>query len=118
MGHAAWGGAHAHLSTAQRVGSAVAAIIWTAAGLIVLGRAGFWSAGRSVCLFRWGTWLVVALLGIGAVLIFASQSRWENLVLGPVSVLLSILCTVVARGAERERKPAIAMRGNSDFAAI
>jgi hypothetical protein len=73
-GHAAWGRAHAHLSTAQRIGSAVAAIIWTAAGLIVLGRVGFWRAGRSARPFHWGAWLVLALLGIGAVLNFASQS--------------------------------------------
>src|SRR4051794_13753257 len=37
LGDAAWGGAHAHLSTADRIGSAVAVFVWTAAALIVLG---------------------------------------------------------------------------------
>ena len=50
-------------------------------------------------LFRWGTRFLVALLGIGALLNFASQSRWENLLLGPLSLLLAILCIVVARSA-------------------
>ena len=43
-GHAAWGGAHADLSAAQRAGSAVAVVVWAGAALIVLGRAGLWSA--------------------------------------------------------------------------
>jgi hypothetical protein len=96
-GHAAWGGADANLSTAQRIGSAVAAVVWAAAGVVVLGCAGFRSAGRSVRLYRRATWFLVALLGLSAVANFASQSRWENFVLGPLSLLLAILCTIVAR---------------------
>jgi hypothetical protein len=53
-GSAAWGGAHAHLSAAQRTGSAVAVVVWAAAALIMLGRAGLWSAGRRARLFGWG----------------------------------------------------------------
>jgi hypothetical protein len=98
-GHAAWGGANAELTTAQRVGSAVAVVLWTAAALVVLGRAGFWEAGRLARLFRWGTWAVVVLLSLSAVVNVASQSRWENFILGPLSLLLAILCAVVARGA-------------------
>jgi hypothetical protein len=98
-GHAAWGGANAELTTAQRIGSAVAVVFWTAAALVVLGRAGFWEAGRLARLFRWGTWAVVVLLSLSAVVNVASQSRWENFILGPLSLLLAILCAVVARGA-------------------
>ena len=101
-GHAAWGGADAHLSPAQRIGSAVAAVVWTTAGLVVLRRAGFWGAGGSARLYRSGTWFLVALLLIGAVPNFDSQSRWENLVLGPLSVVLAILCTIVARSRLKE----------------
>jgi hypothetical protein len=98
-GHAAWGGGHAHLSTAQRIGSAAAVVVWTAAALIVLGRAGFWRAGRLARLFRWGTWFFAALSAIGALLNLASQSRWENLIFGPLALVLVILCIVVARTA-------------------
>jgi hypothetical protein len=52
-GHAAWGGAQADLSAAQRIGSAIAVVVWAAAALIVLGRAGLWSAGRRARLFGW-----------------------------------------------------------------
>jgi hypothetical protein len=113
-GHAAWGGAHADLSTAQRSGSAAAVVVWAAAALIVLGRAGFWGAGRLASLFRWGTWFFVALSAVGAVLNFASQSRWENLIFGPLALLLAILCTIVARSAadarpRRHEKPTPAL---------
>jgi hypothetical protein len=95
-GHAAWGGAHAELTTGQRFGSAVAAVVWIAAALLVLARAGLGSGGGSK-LVRRGTWVVVALLVVGAIPNLASQSRWESLLLGPLSLLLAMLCVVVAR---------------------
>jgi hypothetical protein len=103
-GHAAWGGANAELSTAQRVASTAAVVFYAAAALIVLGRAGIWRAGRNATLFRWGAWFLAAAMGIGAVLNFASKSRWENLIWGPMALLLAILCIVVARSAADGRR--------------
>jgi hypothetical protein len=97
-GHAAWGGAHAELSTAQRGGSAVAILVWTIAAVIVLGRSGLWGAGHLVRVFRWGSWFLVAASAIAALLNFASQSRWENLIFGPTALILTVLCAIVARG--------------------
>ena len=55
-GHAAWGGADAHLSANQRGASAVAAAVYVAATLIVLCRGGIiWPARRNAALFRRGT---------------------------------------------------------------
>jgi|GEM_PF-613086 len=99
LGYAAWGGAHAHLSTAQRIGSAVAVVVWVAAALVVLGRAGWWSAGRRTRLFRWGTWFLAGVSGVAALMNFASHSRWENLTFGPAALILMALCIVVARSA-------------------
>jgi hypothetical protein len=96
-GHAAWGGADAHLSTTQRSASAAAVVLYSVAALIVLGRAGILRARRNATVFRWGTWLLAVAMGIGAILNFASQSRWENFIFGPIALLLAILCTVVAR---------------------
>jgi hypothetical protein len=100
-GHAAWGGAHSELSTAERTGSAVSIFVWTAAAAIVLGRAGVWGiAGRRrATLFRPGTWFLAAVSALAALMNFASQSRWENFMFGPLALLLAILCTVVARSA-------------------
>jgi hypothetical protein len=102
-GHAAWGGAHAHLSPAQRGGSAAAVVIWTAAALIVLGHAGSRGTGKLTTLFRRGTWFLAAVSVLAAVMNFASQSRWENLIFGPLALLLAVLCTVVARRGSGDR---------------
>lgn len=104
-GHAAWGGAHAHLSTAQRTGSAVAVVVMAAAALIVLGRAGLWSAGRRTRLFRWGTWFLAGVSGIATLMNFASHSHWENLTFGPAALVLTALCILVARSAPGGLQP-------------
>jgi hypothetical protein len=100
-GHAAWGGARAELSSAQRIGSGIAVAVWTAAALVVLGRGGLWGTAsrRLRTLFGWGTWLLAAVSVLAALLNFASQSRWENVIFGPLALLLAIFCTLVARSA-------------------
>jgi hypothetical protein len=78
--------------------SAVAVLIWTTAALVVLGRAGFLWSGRGVARFyRRGTWVVAAGSALGSLANFASQSRYENFILGPLALALAILCVVVAR---------------------
>jgi hypothetical protein len=100
-GHAAWGGADAALSAGQRGASAVAAIIYVAATLIVLCRAGIiWRARSNAALFRWGTWFFAVAIAIGSLPNFASQSRWENVIFGPLALVLTALCIVVARAAQ------------------
>jgi hypothetical protein len=97
-GHAAWGGANAELSSTQRIGSAVAVLVWTAAALVVLGRAGIlWSSRPLARIYRWGTWVAAIACALGSFPNLASQSRYENLILGPLGVVLAILCFVVAR---------------------
>jgi len=49
--------------------------------------------------FRWGSWFLVALLDIGALLNFASASRWRISCSAPLSVVLAFLCAVVAHRA-------------------
>jgi hypothetical protein len=103
-GHAAWGGADAHLSAGQRGASAVAAVIYVGATLIVLCRAGIiWHPRSNAALFRWGTWFFAVAMAIGAVPNFASQSRWENFIFGPLALGLAALCIVVARAATPEQ---------------
>ena len=99
-GEAAWGGQPAQLPTTLRVGSGISAVFYGAvAPLIVLGRAGYWGRDGSSRVFRWGTWFLTALMVLGALLNFASPSRWENFLWGPYTVILAILCIVVARRA-------------------
>jgi hypothetical protein len=99
-GHAAWGGESAELSSAQRSASAVAAVVYVGAALLVLCRAGVvWRARSGSALARWGTWFLAVVMALGALPNLVSDSRWENLVLGPLALVLSVLCIVVARGA-------------------
>jgi hypothetical protein len=98
-GRAAWGGGGTHLSTAQRGASAVAVVVYVAAALVVLGRAGLWGTRGDTPLFRWATWFLAAVMAIGAIPNFISQSRWENFIFGPLALALAVLCVVVARSS-------------------
>jgi hypothetical protein len=97
-GRAAWGGSQASLSPALRIGSAIAASVLGAAALIVVGRVGYWTPQGWFGFFRWGTWALVPLLALSALANFTSKSRWEKAFLGPLALLLSMLCLVVALG--------------------
>jgi hypothetical protein len=96
LGHAAWGGAEAELTTGQRIGSGIAVVLWTMAAVIVLGRAGAWGRATPTRVFSWGTWFFAALTAISALPQFASESRWENVIWGPLALILAVLCTIVA----------------------
>jgi hypothetical protein len=100
-GGAAWGGSRASLSPALRVGSILAAVLLVAAALIVLGRVGYWAPQGWSGFFRWGTWALVPLLALSALANFASKSRWEKAMLGPLALLLALLCLAVALGPGR-----------------
>jgi hypothetical protein len=105
-GHAAWGGETANLPAAQQVGSGAAALVYAAATVIVLTRAGIiWPSYSGAALPRFGTWFLAVALALGALPNFASQSGWENAVFGPVALLLAALCTLVARNAPRRTLP-------------
>ena len=102
LGHAAWGGEHAHLTTGERVGSAISVFFYLAAILVIRGRA----AGREDRRYRWGVWALTVILAIAGVMNLASDSRWENVLLAPVAVVLAALCVVVARGAATAQRRA------------
>jgi hypothetical protein len=99
LGHAAWGGKQARLPTRLRIGSAVAVVIWILAALIVLGRADFEISLFPDAVERWGTWILVGLLPVGALMNVASSSRWERFLWSPFALTLAILTLVVALNA-------------------
>lgn len=115
LGKAAWGGAHAHLTTGARVGSVISVFVFIAATLLVLGCAGIGPLRQHAMASRWGTWFFAAVFALEAVANFASHSDYENAIMGPLSVLLAVLCIVVARGTRTrphgpKHEPATAAR--------
>jgi hypothetical protein len=99
LGRAAWGGTHAQLPTGLRIASAFAFGVWAFAALIVLGRAGFHLSPLPTAVLRWGTWILVGVLALGAVLNFASPSSWERFMWGPIALILAGLCLLLALSA-------------------
>jgi hypothetical protein len=98
LGRAAWGGAYdGQLPMGLRIASGVAVGVWALAALIVLGRAGFRVVPLPHGVLRWGTWVLVGLLFVGALLNIASSSGWERFGWGPVALILGALCLLVAR---------------------
>jgi hypothetical protein len=95
-GRAAWSGAHVRLPDRLRISSAVAAVIWTVAALVVLGRAGYLVLPLPDIVYGVGIWVLAALLTIGALVNFASSSPWERFGWGPFALGLGILCLLAA----------------------
>jgi hypothetical protein len=96
LGRAAWGGASDVLPSRLRISSVVAFVIWLVAPAIVLGRAGIEVVGLPHDLLVWGSWALVVLSALGAIVNFASSSPWERFGWGPLAALLAILSLVVA----------------------
>jgi hypothetical protein len=100
FGEAAWSGAtEGQLSRGLRVGSAISIVVYAVAAALILRRAGFWVRGVSRRLARVGSWVLVVLLALGMFANFLSQSPWERLLLGPITLVLAGLCLVVASSA-------------------
>ena len=98
LGRAAWGGFYEQqLPMGLRIASGVAVGVWLLAALIVLGRAGFQVIPLPAAILRWGTWVLVGLLFVGAVMNIASSSGWERFGWAPVVLILGVLCLIVAR---------------------
>ena len=97
LGAASWSGAYeGQLPMGLRIASGVAVGVYVLAALIVLGRAGFRGVPLRYGFLRWGTWVLVGLMFVGALENFASSSVWERFGWGPVSLILALLCLFVA----------------------
>jgi hypothetical protein len=101
FGEAAWGGTtEGQLSTGFRVGSAMSLVVYAVAAALILRRTGFPIRWVSLAVARIGSWVLVALLTLGALANLLSQSPWERFLLGPVTLVLAGLCLVGARSAD------------------
>jgi hypothetical protein len=97
LGRAAWGGAYdGQLPMSLRIASGVVVGIYVLFALIVLGRAGVRGVPLTYGFLRWGTWVIVGLMFIGALLNIASSSGWERFGWEPFALIEGVLCLFVA----------------------
>lgn len=97
LGRFAWGGQHRVLPTRMRVGSVAAIVTYAAIAVLALDRAGT----VDVLPERFSTvgmWVVLAYFVLGIAVNAASRSLPERLVMVPVTLVLSALSLLVARG--------------------
>jgi hypothetical protein len=96
LGRAARGGAHERLPRNLRVASAVAAVVWVLAALLVLAGAGIHASPIPTSVADRATWILAGLLVVGAAMNLMSRSRPEQIIWGPVALVLAALTAVVA----------------------
>ncbi|AYF97720.1 hypothetical protein [Protaetiibacter intestinalis] len=101
-GRAAYGGQSAELSTALRVSSAIAVIVWSGVALVVLRRAGV--TGWAPLPDAWlpvAVWVVVGLSAVAIVMNAITPSALERAIWLPVAILLFGSTLTVALAAPR-----------------
>jgi hypothetical protein len=96
LGRAAWGGKTAVLPDRLRRASAVAVVIWLLAAMLILGRAGLVGLPLPREVLTWGSWILVVLSGLGALVNVASSSPWERFGWAPLAAVLAFLSAIVA----------------------
>ena len=109
FGAAALGGTNpGQLPDAVRLVTGFSAVVWLFAALLVLARGGRAVVRLPEAVSRVGTWVLVGLLGLGALMQFASSSPWERFGWGPYTLIMFVLSVVLARSGSvsgRPRKP-------------
>jgi hypothetical protein len=95
LGRFTWGGAHVVLPRTLRIGSAVSIALYAVFALLMLQAAGAFAvlprglAGVAI-------WVVTVWLAIGVAMNAVSPSRAERLVMTPTSVVLAVVCLMLA----------------------
>jgi hypothetical protein len=96
LGRAAWGGANRVIPPRLRRASAVAAVVWLLAAVLILARAGVLTVSLPSILLVVGAWALVVLSALGALVNLASSSPWERFGWAPYAATLAVLSLVVA----------------------
>ena len=106
FGAAAMGGTNpGKLPDPVRLVTGLATALWFMAAMMVLARGGRALLPVPPAVARIGTWGLLGLLGLGAVMNIASPSPWERFGWGPFTLLMLGLCLVLARSGS-PRHPA------------
>ena len=106
FGAAALGGTNpGQLPDAVRLVTGFSAVVWLFAALLVLARGGRAVVRLPEAVSRVGIWVLVGLLGLGALMQFASSSPWERFGWGPYTLIMFVLSVVLARSGTVSDRP-------------
>ena len=97
LGAAAYGGTRAELPAELRIASGVAFGVYCFAALAVLRRGGYHVPIVSDRVARVGTLVFAGILLVGALMNLASSGEWERFGWGPFTLVLGIVCFLIAR---------------------
>ena len=110
-GAAAFGGASAVLEPALRVAAGISAVVWAAAALIVLRRAGHpvWAPLPRRAL-PVAVWVLAGYTALGVLMNSISPSPIERAIWVPATIAMSALCFGIAIALRRRRTAAASER--------
>ena len=104
FGEAAMGGTYAGtLPEEVRLVTGILTLVWFSAAVVVLARGGRVLLPVPPTVARVGAWVLVGLLGLGALMNFASSSPWERFGWGPFTLIMFGLCLVLALSGSPKR---------------
>ncbi len=99
LGYMAWGGGQDDvLPAGYRLASGASAVVLVIAALIVLARAGLnppWPHPA-----RWlgvAAWILAGFMVLNTAGNLASKSNWERFTFAPATIVLAVLCVILAR---------------------
>jgi hypothetical protein len=102
----AWGGTQSVLTPPLRLASVAAAVILGLAAMVIRRRAGLSAGARPSRRIRILAWIVTIFLALNTLGNFASSSRGEIILFGPLSLVLALACVLVA-GSKLEELPGV-----------
>lgn len=91
-----WGGRQTELTLRMRLTSVVAAVVLGAFIYIIRYRAGLLGSVPSPTAVRIAAWVVTGYMALNTVGNFASVSAVERFVFGPMTILITAACLIVA----------------------
>lgn len=91
-----WGGRQTELTMTMRLTSVVAAVILGAFIYIIRYRAGLLGSVPQPTAIRIAAWVVTGYMALNTVGNFASVSTVERFLFGPMTILMTVACLIVA----------------------
>ena len=95
FGHLAYGGKYEKLPSKMKIVSLVGIVIFIFAILSVLERAGIIIIFNNPMFVTVFVWIIAIYLAFNTLMNAISKSKWEKLIMTPISLILAICCFIV-----------------------